>query len=127
MDLIRVALCDDYKELVKSYKEYIELEPDMVVPAVFFSAKECLEKIGSVDVDLLLLDIQMETKTAGIDIIQDIKKIKPDLKIVMLTSYNDDEYAQILAAVDPGRPLAAEIRELSLKAAVETLAAKRRG
>lgn len=44
-----------------------------------------------------------------------------------MISYNDDEYAQILAAVDPGRPLAAEIRELSLKAAVETLAAKRRG
>lgn len=45
----------------------------------------------------------------------------------IVISYNDDEYAQILAAVDPGRPLAAEIRELSLKAAVETLAAKRRG
>lgn len=92
MDLIRVALCDDYKDLVKSYKEYIEFEPDIVVPAVFYSAKECLENIGTVDVDILLLDIQMETKTAGIDIIQDIKRIKPDLKIIMLTSYNDDEY-----------------------------------
>lgn len=92
MDIIKVALCDDYKDLVKSYKEYLELEPDIVVPAVFHSAKECLEQIGSVDVDMLLLDIQMETKTAGIDIIQDIKKIKPNLKIVMLTSYNDDEY-----------------------------------
>lgn len=92
MNLIRVALCDDFKELIKSYKEHLELEPDIVVPAMFYSAQECVENIAYVDADMLLLDIQMETKTAGIDIIPEIKKIKPNLKIVMLTSYNDDEY-----------------------------------
>lgn len=92
MELIKVALCDDFKELIKSYKEHIELEPDIVVPAMFYSGKECVENIANVDCDMLLLDIQMETKTAGIDIIPDLKRINPNLKIVMLTSYNDDEY-----------------------------------
>jgi DNA-binding NarL/FixJ family response regulator len=92
MNVIKVALCDDFQDLVKSYKEYIELEPDIVVPAVFYSGKECVENIANVDADMLLLDIQMETKTAGIDIIPEIRQLKPNMKIVMLTSYNDDEY-----------------------------------
>ena len=92
MDLIKVALCDDFKELVKSYKEHLGLEPDFLVTAMFYSGKECVEQLASVDADILLLDIQMETKTAGIDIIQDVKAINPDIKIIMLTSYNDEEY-----------------------------------
>jgi len=92
MNLIKVALCDDFKELVKSYQEHLGLEPDILVTAMFYSGKECVEQLASVEADILLLDIQMETKTAGIDIIQDVKAINPDIKIIMLTSYNDEEY-----------------------------------
>ena len=44
----------------------------------------------------------------------------------VIISYNEDEYARILAAVDGGS-LAAQVRELSLKAADEALAKRRRG
>lgn len=43
----------------------------------------------------------------------------------VIVSYNEDEYARILAAVDGGA-LAAQVRELSLKAADAALAERRR-
>ena len=92
MNSIRIILCDDYKNLSDSYKERLELEPDITVSAVFYSGAECLEKISDVDADILLLDIQMETKTIGVDIIPKILEKKPNLKIIMLSSYNTEEY-----------------------------------
>lgn len=48
--------------------------------------------IRTKDPDVLLLDIQMESTTSGIDIIPIIKTIKPDLKIIMLTGYDNEDY-----------------------------------
>lgn len=92
MNTIKVILCDDYKDLSDSYRERLELEPDITVAAVFYSGQDCVENISGIKADILLLDIQMETKTIGVDIIPQIRQLNPDLKIIMLSSYNMDEY-----------------------------------
>ena len=40
----------------------------------------------------MLLDIQLGNQESGIDLIPKLKEIAPDMKIVMLTSYDNDEY-----------------------------------
>lgn len=92
MSTINLVLCDDYKDLADSYKERLELEDDIHVAAVYYSGAECVTNIADVTADILLLDIQMETKTIGIDIIPQIRALCPQLKIIMLSSYNMDEY-----------------------------------
>lgn len=46
---------------------------------------DCIPMLSKCRPDVLLLDIQMETSSAGIDILPDIKALFPELKIIMIT------------------------------------------
>ncbi len=92
MRKIKWAMCDD-----ASYSCYIyttKLENVDVLESVGYclSSADLPDFIKEKDPDVLLLDIQMESATSGIDIIPVIKAIKPALKIIMLTGYDYEDY-----------------------------------
>ena len=89
---IKVMICDDTKYLCEAVKFAIECEDDMEFVGTALSSVACLEALKSTECDVLLLDIRMETERAGIEAIASIKEIKPDIKIIMLTSYVTEEY-----------------------------------
>lgn len=92
MKKISWAICDDTEYLCFSIKmdfsEYDQLE----CVGSASDCKTCLELLQSRHVDILLLDIQMETDTAGINMIAKAKELSPKTKIIMLTSYDYDDY-----------------------------------
>jgi DNA-binding NtrC family response regulator len=57
-----------------------------------FSAKECLEKLKYNDYDVILLDINLPDRS-GLDIISEIKEYVPETLIIMITAYDDVQYA----------------------------------
>lgn len=89
---IRVAMCDDAKFLCDGFQEQFALFSDLEFVGAVYSAAECPALLERERPDVLLLDIRMETEVAGIDVIPQIKQQFPDTKIIMLTSYNDDDY-----------------------------------
>jgi len=92
MKTIRVAICDDAQYLCRGFEmKFAEFDNIEFVGAAY-SASKCIEMLTRTKPDVLLMDIRMETEKAGIEIIPEIKSRFPELKIMMLTSYDDSEY-----------------------------------
>lgn len=89
---IRVVICDDMLHICENYKMYINRTENMECVGIANNSNECLEVVGKVKPDLLLLDIQMENETSGIDILTDLKAINPKMKIIILSSFDDRKY-----------------------------------
>jgi two-component system, OmpR family, response regulator CpxR len=79
---IKVLLVDDEKEFVDALAERLELRDFEVTKA--FDGDEAVEKIGSTDVDVVVLDVLMPGKD-GVATLREIKKIKPIVEVIMLT------------------------------------------
>ena len=90
--MIKWAICDDADYLCKSFEWAFENEEDLESAGSANDGAACLELVREKRPDVLLLDIQMETQTTGIELIPKLKEIRPSMKIIMLTNYDDDDY-----------------------------------
>lgn len=90
--MIHWAICDDAEYLCKSFEWAFEKEPDLVFERAATNREDCLALVREKRPQVLLLDIQMEESTTGIDLIPDVKELEPELKIIMLTNYDDENY-----------------------------------
>lgn len=89
---IRVAICDDAVYICKGYGMQINSCEDMECVGTAYDSAQCIEMTGEQKPDVLLLDIQMEDEKSGIELIPKIKELSPDTVVIMLTSYEEDEY-----------------------------------
>ena len=96
---IRVILADDHVMLREGIKQLLEFDHTIEVVAEANNGVECLEKIESVEADVLLLDINMPKKS-GLDALQEIKKKKKKIKVLILTVHEEVEY--LVRAIDLG-------------------------
>jgi DNA-binding NarL/FixJ family response regulator len=89
---LRIAIAEDNHFLAKAIKEKLSFFEDLTVK---FTAKNGAELIGKLAedhlVDVILMDIQMP-EMDGIKATELIKNQHPQIKIIMLTVYDDDEY-----------------------------------
>ncbi len=92
MDPITVAICDDAVFLCESFKDEIEYETDLRFAGEAHNPAECIQLVKTHAFDILLLDIQMETEMDGLEVIPILKSIRPNLKIIILTSHFNDDY-----------------------------------
>lgn len=89
--MIRVLIADDIEPLCKKYEKYINSEETMEVVGVTHSGKQAVQLAHDLKPDVILMDIEMETKTAGLDASEKILAEQPDVKIIILTVYEEDE------------------------------------
>ncbi len=83
--MIRLAICDDYKHFINTMRLEIMDHDDIELVGECNLAVDCIPMLSKCQPDVLLLDIQMETSSAGIDILPKIKALFPKLKIIMIT------------------------------------------
>ncbi len=88
--LYRIFVVDDNTNHSAGIRQLIEMEPDMKVVGVATSGNEAIQKIGKVDADIILMDLNMP-EMDGISTIQSILEQKPDIKILTLTGYDDPD------------------------------------
>lgn len=96
---VKVMIADDHSMIREGLKQLLELEGDFEVIAEACDGVECLDKLGTVKPDILLLDINMP-KMNGLDVLQKMKEKKMNVKVLVLTVHNEVEY--LLKAVDIG-------------------------
>ncbi|MDC3413578.1 response regulator transcription factor [Aquibacillus sp. 3ASR75-11] len=89
--MIKVMLVDDHAVLRDGLKNILEMANDLTVVCEAVSGDEALLKLKKCDPDIVLMDINMPN-TDGITVTEIIKKKYPNIKIVILTMYNHDEY-----------------------------------
>lgn len=92
MKNIKVAMCDDAEYLCNNIKNYFNYAEGLEFVGYTTEAASCGEMIAKTQPDVLLLDVRMESDAAGIDILPELFDIKNDLKVIMLTSYMDNQY-----------------------------------
>ncbi len=96
---IRVLLADDHIVVRGGIRALIESEEGIVVIDEVSDGVEAVLKVRSLNPDVILLDLQMPRKT-GIEAIEEIKQENPSAKILVLTSYSDDD--KVFAAIKAG-------------------------
>ena len=93
MATIRILIADDHAILREGLKALLKLADDFVVVGEASNGREAIEACGRLKPDLVLMDIAMPG-LGGLEATIEIKKQFPDVKILVLTQYEDPEYVR---------------------------------
>lgn len=88
---MRIVVVDDDKLVCVALKTILEAESDITVVGTAHNGKEAIDLYNSLNPDILLMDIRMETMT-GLEAAEVILKKDKNGKILFLTTFLDDEY-----------------------------------
>jgi DNA-binding NarL/FixJ family response regulator len=89
---LRVLLADDQALLRSGLRMVIEEEPDMVIVGEAADGDEAVELTSRLDPDVVLMDVRMPV-TDGIEATRRIVEGSPRSKVLILTTFDLDEYA----------------------------------
>ena len=90
MARIRLLIVDDHEVVRLGLRAAFELEPDINVVGEASDGAEALAKMSVLAPQLILMDVRME-RMSGIEACREIKSLYPDVSILMITSYTDNE------------------------------------
>ncbi|MFI1913629.1 response regulator [Nocardia sp. NPDC020380] len=96
---IRVFLLDDHEIVRRGVQDLLEAEGDIEVVGEAGTAAEALRRVPAVRPDVAVLDVRLEDGD-GVSVCRDLLSELPDLNVLMLTSFSDDE--ALLGAVLAG-------------------------
>src|SRR5215467_8388542 len=86
----RIMIVDDHEVVRMGMRAAFETEPDLTVVGEASNGAEALAKTPVLAPQLILMDVRME-KMNGIEACREIKSRYPDVQILMITSYSDDD------------------------------------
>ena len=89
--MIKVMIADDQELIRDSLKIVLEQNGDMQVSALASDGQECLELIEQDRPDVILMDVRMPEVDGG-QATRIIKEKYPQVSIIILTTFDDDEY-----------------------------------
>jgi DNA-binding NarL/FixJ family response regulator len=88
---IRVVIADDHALVRQGIRQYLSSAEDIVVLDEAGDGNQAVALVDELDPDVLLLDISMPGMT-GIEVTQSLKTNHPEVKILILTAYDEDPY-----------------------------------
>ncbi len=90
--MIRILLADDHPVVRKGLRTILEGDPTIEIVSEAASGEEAVERSRISHPQVVLLDIGMPGR-GGIETAQDIKRLNPAVKILMLTIHAEDNFA----------------------------------
>jgi DNA-binding NarL/FixJ family response regulator len=91
MSKIRVLIVDDHAVFLEGLYTLLRLEdPEIEVVGTALNGQEALEKERRLDPDVVLLDIKMPL-IDGVEVARRMKRRRPEVRILMLTTFDDRE------------------------------------
>ena len=90
--MIRILVVDDHPIIRKGLKQIIEETYDLIVEEEASNGYEVLEKIQKKNFDVIILDLAIPGIN-GLDVLKQLKKIKPELPVLILSMYPEEQYA----------------------------------
>jgi DNA-binding NarL/FixJ family response regulator len=89
----RVLIVDDHPMTRAGLVHVINHQPDLVICGEAENAAEALDAVGARRPDLVLADITLPGKS-GLELIKDIKAIRPELPILVISMHDESLYAE---------------------------------
>ncbi|MFN6469358.1 MAG: response regulator [Nostoc sp. SerVER01] len=96
---IKVLLVDDQSLIRQGLRALLELEPDLEIIGEAENGQEAINFVAELQPDVVLLDIRMPIMD-GVAATREIQKRFPKTKILVLTTFDDNEY--VSAALQSG-------------------------
>jgi DNA-binding NarL/FixJ family response regulator len=95
---IRVFLLDDHEVVRQGLKTFLESSGDIEVVGESALASEATARIPALRPRVAILDARLPDGS-GIDVCRDVRAVDPEIRALILTSYDDDEalFAAIMA------------------------------
>lgn len=91
MSKMRVLIADDHVIVREGLRALLEAQPDIEVVGEATDGEEAVNKTKEVQPDIVLMDITMPGMN-GLEATRQIRQYNPDVKILVLTMHEGDEY-----------------------------------
>jgi len=89
--MIKILVVDDHALIRKGIKQLLEDNHDVQVAGEAESGIQAINMMRKNHFDLVLLDISLPDKH-GMDVLKQLKSEQPDIKIIVLSMYPEDQY-----------------------------------
>jgi len=89
--VVRVLICDDQAVVCEGLELILNADPEIEVVGLAYDGSEALEMVPGMQPDLVLMDLKMPVMN-GIHATREIKKSYPEIKVLVLTTFGEDEW-----------------------------------
>ncbi len=90
-EAIRILIADDHPIVREGLATVLNQEEDLEVVGLAENGLEAVAAARKLSPDIILMDLQMP-EMDGVEAIQEIKEEAPDIGIIILTTYDADDY-----------------------------------
>lgn len=90
--IIKVFLADDHPLILEGIKKILDYEPDLSVIGSTTDGSQVLQEIKKRKPDVVVLDLSFPEKS-GLDLLEDIKNFNPDLPVLILSMYPEQTFS----------------------------------
>src|SRR6187399_409054 len=96
---IRIVIADDHPIVRRGLRTVLKTQSDMELVAEAENGAAAVEKVMALQPDIVIMDLQMPVMD-GLSAIQELNKLHSPTRIVVLTSFPDDD--RVFAAIKAG-------------------------
>lgn len=119
-DAIRVLIVDDHAVVRQGLRAFLQTQDDVEIAGEAADGDEAIRQVRELVPDVVLMDLVMP-KLDGIAAIREMRALSPSTKVLVLTSFADDD--KVFAAVKAGAAgyLLKDVRPQELGDAIRTV------
>jgi DNA-binding NarL/FixJ family response regulator len=90
--MIKVFITDDHYLIREGFSKILGDEKDINITGQASNARDTMEFVLNNSLDILILDLNLPDKS-GLDLLKELKVLKPGLKILILSMHPEDRFA----------------------------------
>jgi DNA-binding NarL/FixJ family response regulator len=91
MTQIRILVVDDHQIVRQGIRSLLSNYPEFEIVGEAADGPMALKQVQQLAPDVTLLDIRLPGES-GLEVLRQIRQVRPEAKVLMLTSFDDDEY-----------------------------------
>jgi len=118
--MIRILIADDHAIVRAGLKQFVADQADMSVAGEAATGAETVSLVRSEAYDVVLLDISMPDRN-GVDTLKQLKQIRPEMPVLMLSAHAEEQYAVNLLRAGAAGYVSKETASTQLVQAIRTV------
>jgi len=123
--IVKVAIVDDHAIVRAGLRQFLSEMVDLRVVGEASSGREAIDLVRNTEIDVLIMDLSMPGQS-GIDALAMIRAKAPDVGILILSGYPEEQYAVNLIRQGASGYLNKECEPMEIVNAIRTIALGRR-
>ena len=118
--MIRILIADDHAIVRAGLKQFVADQADMSVAGEAATGAETVSLVRTEPYDVVLLDISMPDRN-GVDTLKQLKQIRPEMPVLMLSAHAEEQYAVNLLRAGAAGYVSKETASTQLVQAIRTV------